>query len=129
MSIKTKRNRPCELSARYPRVIEWSPEDGVFVGSAPPLVGQCCHGLTEEAVARQLAVIVEDLAEDVLDGKMPAPRPRPPTSPTAASFSFASRPPYTARPPSSPPPAAKASTSSLPTRWPAPDGASSIHPE
>jgi predicted HicB family RNase H-like nuclease len=75
MSTKTKKSRVRELSARYPRVIEWSPEDGVFVGSAPPLVGQCCHGPTEEAVARQLAVIVEDLAEDVLDGKMPAPRP------------------------------------------------------
>ena len=74
MSTKTKKHRIRELSARYPRVIEWSPEDGVFVGSAPPLVGQCCHGSTEQVVARQLAVIVEDLAEDVLDGKMPAPR-------------------------------------------------------
>ena len=73
MSTKTKKNRIRELSARYPRVIEWSPEDGVFVGSAPPLVGQCCHGSSEQAVARQLAVIVEDLAEDVLDGKMPDP--------------------------------------------------------
>ena len=75
MSTKTKKSRIRELSARYPRVIEWHPEDGVFVGSAPPLVGQCCHGDTEEAIARQLAVIVGDLAEDVLDGKMPAPQP------------------------------------------------------
>jgi predicted HicB family RNase H-like nuclease len=73
MITPAKKRRIRELSARYPRVIEWSPEDGVFVGSAPPLVGQCCHGDTETAVARQLAVIVEDLAEDVLDGKMPAP--------------------------------------------------------
>jgi len=47
MSTKTKKSRIRELSARYPRVIEWSPEDGVFVGSAPPLVGQCCHGSSE----------------------------------------------------------------------------------
>jgi len=82
MSTKTKKNRIRELSARYPRVIEWSPADGVFVGSAPPLVGQCCHGGTEEEVARQLAVIVEDLAEDVLDGKMPAP-----SSPSGKTYS------------------------------------------
>jgi len=62
------------LSARYPRVIEWSETDGCYVGSAPPLVGQCCHGPTETKVAALLAAIVEDLVEDVLDGKMPAPK-------------------------------------------------------
>jgi predicted HicB family RNase H-like nuclease len=82
MSVKTRKNRIRELSARYPRVIEWSPEDGVFVGSAPPLVGQCCHGATDVAVARRLAAIVEDLAEDVLDGKMPAP-----SSPAGKTYS------------------------------------------
>lgn len=59
-----------QLAARYPRVIEWSDEDKCFIGSAPPLVGQCCHGDTETEVAKQLAVIVEDLAEDFLTGKM-----------------------------------------------------------
>jgi len=62
------------LSARFPRLIEWSAEDGCFVGSAPPLVGQCCHGKTEADVATQLAVIVDDLMQDVLDGKMPEPK-------------------------------------------------------
>lgn len=71
MNPKTKKARIRQLSARYPRLIEWSNEDGVFIGSAPPLVGRCCHGDTEAAVAKQLAVIVQDLAEDVLDGKMP----------------------------------------------------------
>jgi len=61
-------------SARFPRLIEWSEEDGCFVGSAPPLVGQCCHGKTEADVATQLAAIVDDLVQDVLDGKMPAPK-------------------------------------------------------
>lgn len=61
-------------SARFPRLIEWSEEDGCFVGSAPPLVGQCCHGKTEAVVATQLAAIVDDLVQDVLDGKMPAPK-------------------------------------------------------
>ena len=61
------------VSARYPRVIEWSEADGCYVGSAPPLVGQCCHGASEAKVAAQLAVIVEDLVQDVIDGKMPEP--------------------------------------------------------
>ena len=65
------------LSAQFPRFIEWSEEDGSFVGSAPPLVGQCCHGKTEADVATQLAVIVDDLVQDVLDGKMPAPKAEP----------------------------------------------------
>ena len=65
------------LSARFPRLIEWSDEDGCFVGSAPPLVGQCCHGRTEVDVATKLAAIVDDLVHDVLDGKMPAPKGEP----------------------------------------------------
>ena len=65
------------LSARFPRLIEWSDEDGSFVGSAPPLVGQCCHGKTEADVVTQLANIVDDLVQDVLDGKMPAPKVEP----------------------------------------------------
>jgi predicted RNase H-like HicB family nuclease len=62
------------LSAWFPRLIEWSEEDGCFVGSAPPLVGQCCHGKTEADVATQLSTIVGDLMQDVLDGKMLAPK-------------------------------------------------------
>ena len=44
----------------YLRVVEWSPEDRCFVGSAPPLIGRCCHGPTEANVLRQLKRIVED---------------------------------------------------------------------
>jgi predicted HicB family RNase H-like nuclease len=44
----------------YLRVIEWSTEDRCFVGSAPPLVGRCCHGPTEANVLRQLKRIVDD---------------------------------------------------------------------
>ena len=47
----------------FMKVVEWSEEDGCFIGSAPPLVGQCCHGDTEEDVYRQLAVIVPDVIE------------------------------------------------------------------
>jgi predicted HicB family RNase H-like nuclease len=74
--MSTKREHKEEirrLSARYPRVIEWSEEDHCYVGSAPPLAGQCCHGATEAKVAAQLAVIVADLVQDVIDGKIPEP--------------------------------------------------------
>jgi predicted HicB family RNase H-like nuclease len=74
MSAKTKKRRIRELSARYPRVIEWRSAEDAFIGSAPPLIGQCCHGDTEAEVAKQLAAIVDDLVEDMLDGKMPEPK-------------------------------------------------------
>ena len=80
--MKTKKDKIRQMSARYPRVIEWSEEDGCFVGSAPPLIGQCCHGDTEAEVAKQLAVIVEDLVEDVINGKLPIPK-----APPAKTFS------------------------------------------
>lgn len=44
----------------YLREVEWSPEDRCFVGSAPPLIGRCCHGPTEASVMNQLKRIVED---------------------------------------------------------------------
>ena len=50
-----------KVTARdYLRVVEWSQEDRCFVGSAPPLVGRCCHGATEANVLKQLKRIVDD---------------------------------------------------------------------
>ena len=50
-----------KASARdYLRVVEWSAEDRCFVGSAPPLVGRCCHGATEAGVLNQLKRIVDE---------------------------------------------------------------------
>jgi predicted HicB family RNase H-like nuclease len=48
------------IARDYLRVVEWSPEDRCFVGSAPPLVGRCCHGPTEASVLKQLKGIVDD---------------------------------------------------------------------
>ncbi len=80
--MKTKKDKIHQMSARYPCAIEWSEEDGCFVGNAPPLVSQCCHGDSVAEVAKQLAAVVEDLVEDVIDGKLPAPK-----SPPAKNFS------------------------------------------
>lgn len=66
--------RTQKASRSYLRVVEWSEEDGCFVGSAPPLIGPCCHGATEASVLRQLRTIVEEwLATHDLDGKTPPP--------------------------------------------------------
>lgn len=50
-------------AARYMKIVEWSDEDGRFVGSAPPLIGPCCHGKDEAKVYAQLCRIVEEWIE------------------------------------------------------------------
>ena len=47
-------------SARYVKIVEWSDEDGVFVGQCPGIIGPCCHGDDEVEVYRSLCRIVED---------------------------------------------------------------------
>ena len=67
-------------SARYAKVVEWSEEDGCYVGSAPGLVYGGCHGDDEKAVFAELCQIVEEaVALYKLDDK-----PLPP--PTAGQF-------------------------------------------
>ncbi len=50
-------------SARYVKIVEWSHEDGCYVGSAPGLVMAGCHGMDEQAVFAELCQIVEDAIE------------------------------------------------------------------
>jgi len=57
----------------FMKVVEWSDEDGCYIGSAPPLVGRCCHGDTEAEVYEQLGVIVEDLVETYQRRGIPLP--------------------------------------------------------
>lgn len=54
------KRRENAVAREYLRVVEWSPEDRCYVGSAPPLIGRCCHGPTEANVLRQLKRIVAD---------------------------------------------------------------------
>ena len=59
-----------EAAKFFLKIVEWSDEDGCYVGSAPPLIGQCCHGKTESAVLEQLQAIVEEWTENLIaDGK------------------------------------------------------------
>jgi predicted RNase H-like HicB family nuclease len=64
--METKPSQVRKLAKRYPKIIEWSDEDRCFIGSAPPLIGQCCHGATEAAVLGRLQTIVEEWVTTLL---------------------------------------------------------------
>ena len=55
-------------AARYVKVVEWSEEDGAFVGP-------CCHGTDEVEVYRQLCEIVEEWVEIAYRKGRPLPPP------------------------------------------------------
>ena len=48
---------------RYVKIVEWSDEDGAFVGQCPGLIGPCCHGADEVEVYRELCEIVAEWVE------------------------------------------------------------------
>lgn len=48
---------------QYSMQVEWSEEDDCFVGSAPPLIGRCCHGDSKNAVRSQLSVIAYEVLQ------------------------------------------------------------------
>lgn len=48
-------------STRYLKIVEWSDEDGVYVGSCPGLFYGGCHGDDERAVFDELVQIVEEV--------------------------------------------------------------------
>ena len=50
-------------SARYAKIVEWSDEDGCYVGSAPGLILGGCHGQDERSVFAELCQIVEEAVE------------------------------------------------------------------
>jgi predicted HicB family RNase H-like nuclease len=59
-----------EAARRYLKIVEWDDADQCYVGSAPPLIGQSCHGRTESEVIKQLQIIVEEWVGMLLvDGK------------------------------------------------------------
>ena len=60
-----KRSELKAKAARYTKIVEWSDEDGCFVGSAPPLIGECCHGKDEAKVYAALCRIVEEWIENL----------------------------------------------------------------
>ena len=62
-------------SRDYVKLVEWSAEDGCFIGSAPPLIGKSCHGPDEKKVYAELCKIVDEwIAIYEKDGR-PLPEP------------------------------------------------------
>ena len=60
---------------RYLKVVEWSAEDGCYVGSAPGLILGGCHGPDQVAVFQELCRIVDEVVDLYhRDGK-PLPPP------------------------------------------------------
>ncbi len=64
-------------STRYAKIVEWSQEDGCYVGSAPSLIYGGCHGDDEQAVFAELCDIVDEVIETYRADGRPLP---PPTS-------------------------------------------------
>ena len=62
-------------AAHYLKIVEWSDEDGCFVGSAPPIIGPCCHGDNEAKVYAELCQIVEEWIELLETEGSPLPEP------------------------------------------------------
>ncbi len=62
-------------AAQYTKLVEWSDEDGCFVGSAPPIIGQCCHGADEAKVYAELCQIVEEWIESLETDGSSLPEP------------------------------------------------------
>ena len=48
-------------SARYVKVVEWSVDDGCYVGSCPGLFPGGCHGDDERDVFEELCGFVEEM--------------------------------------------------------------------
>ena len=59
----------------YLKLVEWDERDECFIGSAPPLIGKCCHGSDEAKVYQELCQIVAEwIAIYEKDGR-PLPKP------------------------------------------------------
>lgn len=74
---KTKAPKPASAArprgADYLKIVEWSEEDGCFIGSAPPLVGPSCHGQDATEVFREIFQIVEEHLKIREEDGLPVP--------------------------------------------------------
>ena len=62
-------------AAWYVKIVEWSDEDGAFVGQYPGMIGPCCHGPDEVEVYRELCGIVAEWLEFARRDGRPLPPP------------------------------------------------------
>jgi predicted HicB family RNase H-like nuclease len=71
--MKPTREQIAQAARRYVKLVEWSDEDRCYIGSAPPLIGQSCHGPTESAVLAELTQIVEEWIVTLMTEGKPLP--------------------------------------------------------
>lgn len=64
-----------KLASQYVKIVEWSDEDGCFVGQCPELFGGGCHGDDEVKVYAELTEMVEEAIEDRLAEGRNLPEP------------------------------------------------------
>jgi predicted RNase H-like HicB family nuclease len=62
-------------SAKYAKIVEWSDEDGCYVGSCPGLMFGGCHGDDEVLVFQELCQVVEEVIELYKQDNKPLPKP------------------------------------------------------
>lgn len=67
---------------QYVKIVEWSDEDGAFVGQCPGIIGPCCHGPDEVEVYRELCAIVAEWVAVAEQDGTPLP---PPTAGTGVA--------------------------------------------
>ena len=60
-------------SARYVKIVEWSDEDGCYVGSSPGLLYGGCHGDDERQVFEELCHVVEEAVDLYRQDNRPLP--------------------------------------------------------
>ncbi|MBM4081380.1 MAG: hypothetical protein FJ272_09070 [Planctomycetes bacterium] len=61
--------------SRYVKLVEWSDEDGCFIGSCPELFYGGCHGNNARAVFDELCQIVEEMVDLYRQRGKPLPAP------------------------------------------------------
>lgn len=62
-----------KTSDRFLKLVEWSEEDGCYIGSAPGFLGPCCHGKDEAKVYAELCKILDEWADIYREDGVPLP--------------------------------------------------------
>lgn len=60
---------------RYVKLLEWSDDDGCFIGSCPELFIGGCHGIDARTVFAELCEIVDEMVELYQQDGKPLPAP------------------------------------------------------
>lgn len=64
-----------KVSDRYLKIVEWSEEDGCYVGTCPGLFYGGVHGMDEAKVYAELCEVVEENIDLYLEDNRPLPPP------------------------------------------------------